>query len=371
MYILKLNSSFLAQQGSSQQSMSASFNMSHLSPYMTQNVEMKLHPEPLEVPVVNWQLSKQIQERRKEFPELKAFRMNKYNEDEEEEKRPHKLKNFSNKEPGSVLLLMANMKRGLGDMILLQPVYRAQARRLKKMGWSGQLGISSSNEFQHLFYGQDFLGDFLPEMPSLKSVMNYDYVLEYGMSLERMKSLLDIGSWDEIDLRVQLKVPSVIGGKWQNHFQGSSKRIFLHWGSFDPQRQLPANWFNNIVDNFPDAKFYCSLFNNNTQGAIFPGGPENLWAYENNLLDLFQIIDQMDAVVTTNTGIAHLSAALGKPTIVIFSGRLYGWTDFWPMHHEQLYPTMQPVGLKEHLQLPVEVIFKQVNEKLTKIFNSQ
>lgn len=362
MYILSFSQAFLAAHTESSTE-SMPFTLAQINPYMTQPIQVKLEPEAEKTHIVSWQLANQIQGSRKSLPGLKGLRIQKQY-DETGATKPVRIDRFDRVAPGRVLLLTANFKRGLSDIILLQPILRAQAAKLKKMGWEGKLSISSSNEFRRLFHGQGFIDQFLPELPYLEDVRKYDYYMEYGISLDRMKALLSISNWDEIDLEIRLQLPKQAKDKWKEHFRSKSKKVFLHWDSFDKQRRLPVDWFKSIMTKFREVEFYCSVYNNPTHGEIFPGGPVNLWPYEQDKDDLFVILKHMDAVVTTNTGIAHVAAGLGRPTIVIFSGRLYGWDDFWPAHHQRLYPTMHPVGLAENLTLSPEEIQEKVIHKL-------
>lgn len=334
---------------------------------MTQPIEIKMDSDSDSMPVLSWQLAMQIQQCRKDHSELKGIRFQTVDEKEGSNGRPVRLERFDKIKPGKLLLLTANLKRGLGDMILLQPIFRAQAECLHGLGWAGKLGLSSSSGFRDLFYGQDFVDEFLTELPYMSDICKYDYFMEYGTSLDRMKSLIGIVNWDEIDLKIDIKLPRICDRIAKQRFTSDHPKVFLHWESFDKQRTLPFDWFQNLLQEFAEVEFYCSLFGNELSGELFPGGPKNLWRNENSLRDLFITLKSMDAVVTTNTGIAHAAAALGTPTIVIFSGRLYGWGDYWPKHYKRLYPTMQTIGLEENLTLTSKEIQTQMIDKLHKI----
>lgn len=363
MYALLMNPTYLAMQGGMLPD-AASFSLQRLCPYMTQQIEVKMYPGPESIPVMSWQLAKQIQECRKDHPELKAFRMQKLEDVQGESGCPVRLEGFENVTPGRLLMLTANLRRGLGDMLLMQPIFRAQAGDLRQRGWTGKVSISGAEAFRDLFEGLPFVEEYLPEMPNLNEIYRFDYFLEYGMALGRMRKLLGTPEWSDIDLRIRLPITAEMRLDAQQRFPGNRPKIFLHWNSFDKDRTLPMDWFDGVLREFENAELYCALHNDDRPGEIFPGGPVNLWPEEKTLKDLFVILAAMDAVVTTNTGVAHVSAALGRPTIVIFSGRLYGWEDYWPDFHEQLYPTMQPIGLQENLGLSAEEIQARILEKL-------
>jgi hypothetical protein len=363
MYVLDLNPTYLAMQKTALPE-STQFSLKKLCPYMTQPVEMTMNPRADSMPVISWQLAMQIQECRKNHSELKAIRFQAVDDKEGSNGWPVRLDGFDKIVPGKLLLLTANLKRGLGDMILLQPILRAQAENLRKLGWQDRLGLSSSAGFRDLFYGHAFIDEFLTEIPFMRDICKYDYFMEYGISLERMKSLIGIVDWDEIDLKIEIKLPQICDTIARQRFTSDNPKIFLHWESFDKQRTLPFDWFRNLLQEFEGVEFYCSLFGNKNSGELFPGGPKNLWPNENSLRDLFITLKSMDAVVTTNTGIAHAAAALGTPTIVIFSGRLYGWGDYWPRQYKRLYPAMQTIGLEENLVLPPQEIQAQMLDML-------
>ena len=369
MYVLNFNPSFPALQ--SLLANTSSFSLQALCPYMTQPIEMKVQTEREAKPVICWQLAMQIQECRKDQPALKAFRFETLEEKNGYCGGPARIESFDKTPPGKLLLMTANLKRGLGDMMLLQPILRAQAAKLRSLGWEDKISISSSTGFRDLFDGQNFIDSFVSERPRFGDVCKCDYFMEYGISLDRMKARIGIVEWDEIDLKVDLRLPESALELGKKRFPGDRPKIFLHWEAFDDQRTLPFDWFKSILNDFPDVEFYCTLYGNNEGGELFPDGPTNLWPTEKSITDLFITLKSMDAVVTTNTGIAHVAAALGTPTIVIFSGRLYGWGDYWPKQHKNLYPAMQTIGLDENLTLTPAGIQKQMVDKLKAIIPQQ
>lgn len=363
MYVLNFNPSCQALQ-SPLLSNKSSFTLQDLCPYMTQSIELKAQEDFDSMPVISWQLAMQIQDCRKKHPALKAFRLEALEERNGFSGGPGRIESFNKKKPGKLILMTANLTRGLSDMILLQPIMRAQAATLKKLGWQDKFSVSGSSGFRDLFYGQAFCSEFLPEIPAFKEFRQFDYFMDYGISLDRMKSLIGIVEWEEIDLRVVLKLPSHAASESRKRFPSDRPKIFLHWEAFDKQRTLPFDWFKPIVENFDEVEFYCALYGNPDGGEIYSGGPVNLWPAEKSLSDLFVTLKSMDVVVTTNTGIAHAAAAVGTPTIVIFTGRLYGWGDYWPRQHNRLYPSMQTIGLEENLTLTPAEIQRQMMQKL-------
>lgn len=131
----------------------------------------------------------------------------------------------------------------------------------------------------------------------------------------------------------------------------NDKNIFVNWSSFDRQRSQNNEYFAEIKAHYPQASYFTSAFQNPVAGELFPGGPLNLWPQGKSLTDLCAILSCMDLVITTNTGIAHVAAALGIPTITLFTGRLYCWEGYWPDLHTAFYPSMMPIGLTEDFKI--------------------
>ena len=345
---------------------SATLCLEDANPYMTQRMTVYFAPENGRIPVLSWQLAYQLDRQRQHHPGLRHFRFVPLSR-EEGWPVPRKLDSFDDVPPGRVLFLLANLKRGLGDMLLLMPILKAQAKSLEQRGWPSQIGVSSAKRFEPLFYQRSFVDRVLPECPLLSDVIHFDYVVEYGMHIYRMKHLVGVHDWREIDLRVELQVPPDIIDYWRKEIPEDGIKIFFNWLSSDSKRSLSLDHFKAIKAAFPEAMYYTSQRGNPTLGELFPGGPYNLSPKERHLTDLFGILSQMDIVITANTGVAHVAAALGKPTIVIFTGRLYGWEHYWPDLYPYLYPTMYPIGLEEGLQIDLDSLPRKIQQHLETI----
>ncbi len=320
------------------------FSLEKLCPYMTQKMIVGQQLDPDTMPIFSNRLAYQFAKHQEKIPQLQMFKLLKLNP-EDGWPLPLFVENFDDLPPGRVLLLLTDFLRGMGDMVMMLPILRAQAKRLAEAGICERISISCSSKFMPFFYGQDFIDEVLSEVPTLPQVAQYAYTTEYGLSMQRMLSLCGLNSWSEADLRVRLFIPPAIEEKWQKRIMGDRLRIFVNLHSFDPARSVPDSLFDRLRTAFPEADFYASIFKNKTQGELFPGGPVNLWPQEQSLFDMCGIIDQMDMVITANTGTAHVAAALGKPTIVYFTGSMRGWNDYWPDQLDSLYPSMLPVGL--------------------------
>ena len=329
----------------------ASLTFENLCPYLTQPVTVRMLPEPHELPVASYQLAKQLTEGKKNTPELCYFRFEEL-KNESGWPVPAIIKNdFADLKPGRVLLLNANLRRGLGDFLMLLPPLNALANRFQQCGWPAQFVSSTNSEFAHLRYGKEWIAEVLPEFPTLHQVMAYDYVLEFGLHIDRMQDLAHLEDWQHTDLQITTTVPADAREKWQRYFDTNERKIFINWASFDRRRSQKSESFAAMRSHFPQAKFYTSAFQNPQPGELFPGGPINLWPQGKSLADLSGILSFMDLVVTTNTGVAHLAASLGIPTITVFTGRLYCWDNYWPDFYSAFYPSMIPVGLTPDYKL--------------------
>ena len=367
MFSMSLNPTMLAAATGSMPD-TAELTFERLCPYMTQKVAVKLVPDPQHLPIASYQLAKQLTDAKKNTPDLRIFQF-----DELRENMPTIIKNdFSDLRPGKVLLLNANLRRGLGDFLLLLPLMRALSNRFRIRGWSDQFGISTNSEFAPLLYGKEYIQEILPEFPNIDRVLHYDYVLEYGLHVDRMRDLAQINDWREIDLNISITPPLEFRKQWQPFFSYAKKKVFINWSSFDRRRSQSTNSFAEIKEQFPDAAFYASAFQNQQEGELFPGGPYNLWPKGKSIADLIAVLSFMDVVITTNTGVAHAAAALGIPTITLFSGRLYCWEGYWPDKYKEFYPSMVPIGLTEDYkiaELTEEEMTKKVIAKLHELLD--
>ena len=344
----------------------AEFSLERLCPYMKQPIKVYLTPPEGQLPVLSWLMAKQLSNCRERYPELNSFRIIPIGE-EEDWPIPRRIESLEQVKPGRLILLTASMYRGLGDMILMLPILRGFSERLSAMGWSPRFGLTAAIEFAALLSGQPFLQQFLPECPVMDQISPYDYAIEFGLNLERMKSFLGIQNWRDIDLRVRLNAPEKWVRKWQKRISSTRLRVFINWRSLDRQRSLTPSFFEDLLRAFPECDFFTSqleVFNNEHP---LPDGITNLTDSGSSLADLIGKLANMDIVITTNTGIAHLAAALEKPTIVLFTGRLYGWEHYWPDLYKHLYPSMHAIGLDEGLQLQEAELLTRLHKTMADI----
>ena len=345
MYGLTLNLPWLVSKLAQNIPESAELTLDKFCPYMTQTITVRQQLDPESMPVFSRRLAGQFAQQQEKIPQLHIFRLQELRP-EDGWPLPLYVDHFDGLPPGRVLLQTTDFLRGMGDMILMLPILRAQAKRLAELGICEGIGISCASRFMPLFYGQDFVTEVLPECPSLAQMARYTYTTDFGLSMQRMRDLCGLESWEQTDLLARLYIPQDIEEKWQRFFTGTGQKIFINLTSFDPERSAPDSLYERLRTEFSEAEFYASIYKNNTRGELFPGGPVNLWPLEESFFDMCGIVSQMDIVVTANTGLAHVAAALGKPTIVYFTGTLHGWDDYWPDHFEKLYPTMRAVGLR-------------------------
>jgi ADP-heptose:LPS heptosyltransferase len=82
----------------------------------------------------------------------------------------------------------------------------------------------------------------------------------------------------------------------------------------DQNRLFPPKKLVDICEN-DDVQFYCLQKNNNSVQL-----PEHIQDLQHLLIsweDVVACVHNLDLVITTNTHIAHISSAMGKPTWVI------------------------------------------------------
>jgi hypothetical protein len=99
------------------------------------------------------------------------------------------------------------------------------------------------------------------------------------------------------DLELEGKVKIGIKYKGNEQFEHEQFRMF------------PTSIYNKL-DN------YGTLYDLQLEGSDFPNA-KSLAGVINSWKDTYCVLDKMDIVVTSCTGVAHLSAAMGKRTIVI------------------------------------------------------
>jgi hypothetical protein len=120
----------------------------------------------------------------------------------------------------------------------------------------------------------------------------------------------------------------------------SVKRIGVCWSGhpnrpYDARRSIPYEIFSKIF-SIPNVEFFSLQIDNIP--SSFPG--INFENKINDCNDTAALIDEMDLVITIDSMAAHLSAALGKPVILL--NRLGGcWR--WPdnLDYSPWYPSMK------------------------------
>lgn len=107
---------------------------------------------------------------------------------------------------------------------------------------------------------------------------------------------------------------------WKNIINSKKPRVGIRWSGnpkFEHQqfRIFPAENIINLHEKFPDIQFYSLQRDEDVREL--PEGIVDLQHFLISWADTAAAIQNLDLVITSCTSIAHLSAAMGKPTWVI------------------------------------------------------
>jgi len=90
-------------------------------------------------------------------------------------------------------------------------------------------------------------------------------------------------------------------------------RVLLHPGSGSPKKNYPAKEWLGLYERLADAEFLLGPVELE-QGLAWPGKP----VVPEGLVQLSEALMEAKRVVSHDSGVAHLSAWLGTPTIALF-----------------------------------------------------
>lgn len=164
---------------------------------------------------------------------------------------------------------------------------------------------------------------------------------------------------------------------WRNVVRAQKPRVGIRWSGnpkFEHQqfRVFPAENLINIHRKFPHVQFYSLQRDNDTREL-----PDPVIDLQHLLLgweDTAAAIENLDLVITSCTSIAHLSAAMGKPTWVIVPVLPYHvWA--YGDKHSPWYPTTTRVYRQtqfgdwdtvfEHIVADLEKKFPPADQPIT------
>lgn len=113
--------------------------------------------------------------------------------------------------------------------------------------------------------------------------------------------------------------------KWQEKLPLAKRRIGIVWrgGSAtdtDKIRSISLDIFSHLFSL--DADFHCLQKDINTDEQAILAQYANVYDWHNEIESFFDtsaIVEQMDLVICVDTSVAHLSAAMGKPTWILIN----------------------------------------------------
>jgi tetratricopeptide (TPR) repeat protein len=128
---------------------------------------------------------------------------------------------------------------------------------------------------------------------------------------------------------------------WAERLGQPSPRIALTWAgsSTDPSRSCPLSAFRPLIQRFSSTvRWYAVQKNNSERDTCRELGIVDLSAEIHDFSDTAALLQNVDLAMTIDTSVAHLSAALGRPTWVLLP-YLPDWR--WLLHRSDSpwYPT--------------------------------
>ena len=188
-----------------------------------------------------------------------------------------------------------------------------------------------------------------------------------------LPNILKIYNLKEIPYKSKyLEVPPKFKEKWQKKLKKSNKKkVGIFWRSNSKFRNKFRNVsIEKIKDLFEiDAEFH-SLQKELTYDEVnknFEEEKQNIYFWNDELKDFCDtaaLIEQMDLVITVDTAVAHLAAAMGKPTWI----RLTHTSDFRWLLNRKDSPCYDSVRLfrqkKDYLW---DNVISEIKEELQKI----
>lgn len=259
-----------------------------------------------------------------------------------------------------LLLLMGNFEAGWKDYEArwLGPEGIKSSRKFKQPKWLGDSDLQGKTLLIHTEQGYGDVIQFIrfaeplvqtgariilevPEpllemcksLPFAADVFSYAI---YGKSSPTfdvycpMMSLpLALGMQSEEDLPCRTRyfsAPQVRAAHWANELRGTRKKVGVVWSGNpkhvnDKNRSIPLQIFAQVFDN-DTADFF--VIQQDVRAGDLPHLPtsenvHNLAKYLTDFSETAAIIENLDLVVTVDTSVAHLAAAMGKPVWILIS----------------------------------------------------
>jgi hypothetical protein len=253
--------------------------------------------------------------------------------------------------PGKILIMRNG---GIGDHVLFLPALRVFREVFPK---GSEIWLSTQKEKHPIFLNNNAIDRLLPLPLPMDILFKVDYLIDFSErdDLEDFKNLhmtdyfLNFLGIDYT--RVPDKTPRI---DWDStgapqvlaFFDGVRKTegekpfVLLNWTASNALRQLPPDALLFLVNAFPGIRFVVAQHR-----SLSDQTKHDLRSHRGRLLDItlymedlaayMTVIQQCDAVVTTDTGTVHLAEALTKPCLT-----LYGPTrdELWNRYYQHAYP---------------------------------
>jgi tetratricopeptide (TPR) repeat protein len=166
--------------------------------------------------------------------------------------------------------------------------------------------------------------------------------IDYQLPLLSLPLLLGIDSYSKLSSHAYLSAEPAIAEKWKARLGDQTKlRVGLVWAGNpqhlnDARRSIPFSQFSRIAQR-SDIAFY-SLQKNGAQWDCASVGIIDHTEEFSNFSDTAAFIENLDLVVSVDTAVAHLAAAMGKPVWVLIAAD-FDWRWFAERHDCPWYPS--------------------------------
>ena len=223
--------------------------------------------------------------------------------------------------PGAKVLIVG--EGGIGDEIINARFVHHMRERGLKPSWASAHGLKDMMA-RLPFEGTQNYTNFTSDIPNIK---DFDYWTP-GMNLPKN---LGVDS-DELWNGAYLTVNPEYAEKWANRMKSNRLKIGVRWSGNpkyeqDLHRSIPLEEVWNRIRHL-DADFYSLQRDEGTDDVLKCEGMIDLSSSLETFDDTLAVIDNLDLVITSCTSVAHASAALDKPTLIMLPVMsYYTWSE--------------------------------------------
>ena len=251
-----------------------------------------------------------------------------------------------------------------------KPVWEGQNLQGKKLLLYAEQGLGDTFHFLRfakiakemgaftIVHGPASLTALLAHQPGIDAwipqSVSVDQEFDYHCSLIDMADVLKVDLSNIPSQVPYIHAPSYLVDYWKDWFAKQptgKKRIGLVWqGNKDHQadlfRSYPLSYYEPLAD-LPDVQLFCLQFGygqdqvKNWKGRIpLTMLPSNIDQSSGAFMDTAAILQHLDLIITSDTSMAHLSGALGRPTWTLLS-LVPDWRWLLERSDSPWYPTMK------------------------------